>query len=178
MLIINIPSRELYDEVRNEFYTTKSTHMVLEHSLVSISKWESKHHKPFLSSVEKTSAEVIDYIRNMTITQNVDPTVYDSLDKETLDMINDYIKNPSTATTITETGGSSRRVITSEVIYSWMFQLNIPIECQKWHLNRLLTLIRVCSIASQPAKKMSQSEIRRRQHELNKQRLEAFNTKG
>ncbi|MGB4293547.1 MAG: hypothetical protein WBJ37_11785, partial [Bacteroidales bacterium] len=148
MLQITIPAVELWDERKQEFVTTKEQTLQLEHSLVSISKWESKWCKPFLSKQEKTSEETLDYIKCMTITQNVDPEVYNYLTNKNIEEINNYINAPMTATYFSDekTSKTSREQVTAELIYYWMIALNIPFECQKWHLNRLLTLIKVCSI--------------------------------
>lgn len=180
MLQITIPSTELWDEQKEEFVYTKEKTLQLEHSLVSISKWESKWNKSFLSSKEKTTEEIIDYIRCMTITQNVDPEVYTRLSNRTIQQIYDYINAPMTATVFSDTGrkGGNRDVITSELIYYWMIALNIPFECQKWHLNRLLTLIRVCEIKNAPPKKMSKRETMSRNAALNAARRKKYNTKG
>lgn len=179
MLKITIPEREYYDEVKNEFIAIKEQHLQLEHSLVSLSKWESKWHKPFLSNDDKTSEEVIDYVKCMTITQNVKPEVYSYLTKGNLQDINAYIENPMTATTFnSEKKSSSREIITSEIIYYWMITLNIPFECQKWHLNRLLTLIKVCNIKSNPPKKMGRQELLNRNRALNEARRKQYNTRG
>lgn len=180
MLQITIPSTELWDEQKEEFVYTKEKTLQLEHSLVSISKWESKWNKSFLSSKEKTTEEIIDYIRCMTITQNVDPEVYARLPNRTIQQIYDYINAPMTATVFSDTGrkGGNRDVITSELIYYWMIALNIPFECQKWHLNRLLTLIRVCEIKNAPPKKMSKRETMSRNAALNAARRKKYNTKG
>ena len=179
MLKLTIPSIEMYDEVLDEFITTRPFSIQLIHSLVSISKWESKWKKAFLSKDKKTVEETIDYIRCMTITQNVPPEVYDRLTNDNIKSINEYIEAPMTATIINNKGGkTSREVITSEVIYYWMISLNIPFECQKWHLNRLLTLINVCNIKNQPAKKMSRREILNRNKALNEQRRKKLNTRG
>lgn len=179
MLKITIPEREYYDEVKNEFVYTKEQHLQLEHSLVSLSKWESKWHKPFLSPDDKSSEEVIDYVKCMTITQNVKPEVYNYLTKGNLEDINNYIDNPMTATTFnSERKSSSREIITSEIIYYWMITLNIPFECQKWHLNRLLTLIKVCNIKSNPPKKMGRQELLNRNRALNEARKKQYNTRG
>lgn len=135
--------------------------------------------KPFLSKEPKTAAETIDYIKCMTITQNVDPKVYNSLTNKNIEDINKYIDEPMTATTFSEvTNTKSREIITSELIYYWMFSLNIPMECQKWHLNRLLTLIRVCNIKNQPPKKMSRREIMNRNAALNAARRKKLNSTG
>lgn len=180
MLQITIPSTELWDERKEEFVYVKEKTLQLEHSLVSLSKWESKWNKSFLSSSDKTNEETIDYIRCMTITQNVDPEVYTRLKNNVIKQIYDYINAPMTATVISDTkrGGSSREVITSELIYYWMIALNIPFECQKWHLNRLLTLIRVCEIKNTPPKSMNRREIMNRNAALNAARRKQFNTKG
>ena len=139
----------------------------LEHSLVSISKWESKWHIPFLDGKDKTLEQIIDYVRCMTITQNVKPEVYNRLTEDNLKAINDYIENPMTATTFSDINQRpSREIITSEIIYYWMVSFNIPFECQKWHLNKLLTLIKVCNIKNSPPKKMSRQEILSRNRAL------------
>lgn len=160
MLTITIPSRELWDERNERFIYTKATTLQLEHSLVSLRKWEAKWHKPFLSDKDKSNEEIIDYIRCMTLTQNVDDLVYDYLGAENLSAINEYIKNPMTATTFSDdkSKGISNDIVTAEVLYWQMISLNIPVEFQKWHLNQLITLIRVCNIKNKPPKKVSQRE--------------------
>ena len=181
MLVITIPAVEMFDERTEEFFiSAKEQTLQLEHSLVSLSKWESKWCKPFLSNNEKTVEETIDYIRCMTITQNVDPKVYDRLTYSNIEQINDYIEAPMTATTFHEGSqkGRSKEIITSELIYYWMITLNIPMECQKWHLNRLLTLIRVCNVKNAPPKKMSRREIMSRNAALNASRRKQLNSKG
>lgn len=180
MLRIIIPSYELWDEKKNEFIYTKEQTLQLEHSLVSLAKWESKWCKPFLTKNKKTWEESIDYIRCMTITQNVDPKIYSFISNQNLKDINQYIDSPMTATTFREekkTGTNSEQ-ITAEIIYYWMIALNIPPEYQKWHLNRLLTLIRVCNIKNQPPKKMSRREVMKRNTELNERRLKRLRTRG
>lgn len=178
MLEIIVPGAEFFDEDKNEFITTKSTKLVLEHSLISLSKWESKWEKPFLSS-NKTTPETIDYIRCMTLTQNVDPMVYKSLNESNIKDVYAYIDAPMTATKIKKSKKASNgEVVTAELIYYWMIALSIPFECQKWHLNKLLTLIEVCSIKNQPSKKMSKNEILRRNRDLNAARRAKYKTKG
>lgn len=161
MLEITIPGTELWDEERGEFVTIATKTIVLEHSLVSLSKWESKWCKPFLSKTQKTNEETVDYIKCMTITQNVDPNLYLGLTNENIEQINAYIDAPMTATWFTEDKNTpkGREQVTAELIYYWMIALNIPFECQKWHLNRLLTLVRVCNIKNQPPKKMNRKEF-------------------
>ena len=180
MLEITIPARELFDENTQEFFTIKEQTLKLEHSLVSLSKWESKWCKPFLSKEDKSYEETIDYVKCMTITQNVDPKVYECIDANNISKINKYIDAPMTATTFSndQKGKGNREIITSELIYYWMIALNIPFECQKWHLNRLLTLVRVCSIKNQPSKKMSKRDIMSRNAALNAARRKQLNTKG
>lgn len=178
MLTINIPETELFDERTNEFIYVKAQTLQLEHSLVSISKWEAKWKKPFISKQNKTVEETIDYIRCMTITQNVKPEVYRALTNSMIKEVEDYIGDPMTATTFKDDKKGGNKVITSEVIYYWMTALNIPFECQKWHLNRLLTLIKVASIENSPKKKMSPSEVMRQNKSLNAARRKAHNTRG
>lgn len=180
MLKITIPGGEYYDSKENRFYTVKEQTLSLEHSLVSISKWESKWHKPFLVPDTKTIDETRDYIRCMTLTQNVDPKVYNMLTSENVRQVNEYMEDSMTASWVNEpkNAGRSRETITSELIYYWMIALNVPMECQKWHLNRLLMLIRICNAKNQPPKQMSKSEIMRRNSQLNAARRRAMHTKG
>lgn len=181
MLTITVKAAEMFDANSNRFLVNaKDQTLTLEHSLVSISKWESKWHKPFLSDKTKTSEESIDYIKCMTITQNVDPIIYKFLSKDNFEKINAYIEDPMTASWVNETSGKKGRgeVITSELIYYWMIALNIPVEFQKWHLNRLLMLIKVCNAKNQPPKKMSKGEIMRRNRSLNAARRKASGSSG
>lgn len=181
MLKITIPAREIFDEKTQTFSETKEQTLQLEHSLVSLSKWESKWCKPFLSNTtEKTMDETIDYIKCMTITQNVDPSVYTCLTQSNIQEINNYIGSPMTATTFYDDKqtGRNKETVTSELIYYWMISLNIPMECQRWHLNRLLTLIRVCNVKNAPPKKMSRREMTSRYASLNAARKSKLNTTG
>ncbi len=180
MLHITIPAVEQWDEVKQEFVYTKDQTLSLEHSLVSLSKWESKWCKAFLTKQEKTFEETLDYIKFMTITQNVDPKVYNYLTNENIDEVNRYIEAPMTATYFSEdkTSKISREQVTAELIYYWMISLNIPFECQKWHLNRLLTLIKVCNIKNTPPKKRSRKDIMSRNAALNAARRKQLNTRG
>lgn len=180
MLQITIPAQEQWDEQNQEFIYTKEQTLQLEHSLISLSKWESKWCKSFLSNKDKTREEVLDYVRCMTLTQNVDPQIYSCLTDENVKQINEYIDAPMTATYFSENknGRANREIVTSELIYYWMITLNIPFECQKWHLNRLLTLIRVCNIKNAPPKKMGRRAIMSRNAALNASRRKRLNTKG
>lgn len=180
MLRIIIPAVEQWDEVKQEFVSTKEQTLSLEHSLVSLSKWESKWCKAFLTKDEKSFEETLDYIKFMTLTQNVNPEVYNYLTNENINEINEYIEAPMTATYFSDekTSKTSREQVTAELIYYWMIALNIPFECQKWHLNRLLTLIKVCNIKNQPPKKRSKKDIMSRNAALNAARRKQLNTKG
>lgn len=182
MLQITIPARELYDEVNNLFIYEKEQTLQLEHSLVSLSKWESKWCKPFLGKEPLTHEETIDYIRCMTITQNVDPEIYGRLTPDNIKAVEKYIDAPMTATWFPqegkEKGKNSGEVVTNELIYYWMVALGIPFECQKWHLNRLFTLVKVCNVKNKPPKKMSPKEIASRNAALNAARRKKLNSKG
>ena len=179
MFQLVIPERELYDESKGEFLIIEGRTIQVEHSLVSMSKWESKWNKPFLSKNSKTTEETIDYIRCMTITQNVKKETYSNLTNENIKDISKYIAEPMSATVFYEDKkGTSNEIITSEIIYYWMITYNIPFECQKWHLNRLLTLIKVCSKKNEKPKKMSKAEIISRNREINEQRKKKLNSNG
>ena len=180
MLQITVPGVELYDEKNNEFIYTKERTLQLEHSLVSISKWESKWCKPFISKIEKTKEEVMDYVRCMTITQHVEPDVYTRLTEANYKEIENYINAPMTATTFKERQGGKKGggIVTAEIVYYWMVSLNIPKDYEKWHFNRLLTLVRVCNEKNSPSKKMSKSEIMKQNSALNAARRQKFNSKG
>lgn len=162
MLYITVPDRELFDPRTSEFIQVKGQKLKLEHSLVSISKWEAKWKKPFLSKETKTREETRDYIRCMTITQNVDPNVYLCLTGENIKQVNDYIDDPMTATKFSnedDKGGHHRgQFITSELIYSWMAAAQVPFSCETWHLNRLFVLLRIINNSNKPSKKMTKAE--------------------
>ena len=180
MLRIIVPAAEYFDEINEEFIYKKEQHLQLEHSLVSLSKWESKWNKAFLGKQEKTEEEILDYVRCMTLTQNVDPEVYSRLSAENYAAINSYVEAPMTATRFYEdkTQKGSKDTVTSELIYYWMIAHNIPVEFQKWHLNRLLTLIRVCNVKNSPRKKRSKREMYQRNAALNAANKRRFNSKG
>ena len=182
MLQITIPATkgaELWDERTETFVTlpgTKEQTLQLEHSLVSLSKWESRWRKPFISTKEKTYEETLDYIKCMTITQNVKPEVYQNITDEQINEINRYIDDPMTATTFSEgkPKKGKREVVTAEIIYWWMIALDIDLEWEKRHLNRLITLIRVCSIKNQPAKKRSTRDLLSSHAAMNMARRQKF----
>lgn len=180
MLYLNVPIvPEGWDEKKEEFVEAQYKTIQLEHSLVSLHKWESKWHKPFFGKDEKTIEETIDYIRCMTITQNVKPEVYNHLSADNVRDVNAYIDNPMTATTFSDISREkNKEIITAEIIYYWMIALNIPQEYKKWHLNSLLTLIRVCNIKNSPPKKTSKRELTNRYAQMNAERRKKYNTKG
>ena len=180
MLQITIPSIELWDESKEEYVYMKERTLQLEHSLVSLSKWESKWCKSFISNKNITEEETMDYIRCMTLTQNVPKEVYDYMPDSIIEQITAHIHAPMTATYFPkiDNSKSSREPVTSELIYYWMIALNIPFECQKWHLNRLLTLIRVCSIKNTPPKKMSKRAVMSRNSALNAARRQQLGSRG
>lgn len=191
MLTITIPANagtDYYDEAKNEFVSigmlNKPVTLHLEHSLVSVSKWEAKWHKPFLgtgrkSDKEKTREEIKDYIKCMTLDKNVPDVAYDCLTNDNISEIEAYITNPMTATTFgAEQQKGRREIVTSELIYYWMVALNINFECEKWHLNRLLTLIRICNIMNQPKKKVSQKDQAARYAKMNKERRARMKSSG
>lgn len=181
MLKVTIPGTEYYDEETASFITKKDQELTLEHSLVSLAKWESKWKKPFLSKQEtQTYEENADYIRCMTITQNVDPLVYLNIPPAIFERVNQYIGDSMTATWFTDKkkGPKHKETITAEILYQQMIALGIPFECQKWHLNRLLTLIKVCALKDSTDKKMSKKEIYSQNRALNEARRKRANSQG
>lgn len=183
-LEIEIKGCELFDEATQHFLTIKPTTLRLEHSLIAISKWESKYHVPFLKEGDKTDEQLEYYFKCMTINTGVDPNVYKALSIEQQKEIIEYIHDPMTATWFGDVKAPgkgrdrNKDTITSELIYYWMVALQIPSEYEKWHLNRLLTLIQVCNSYNQPPKKMSKGEIIRNNDAINAARRAAMHTKG
>lgn len=183
MLSVSIPEQEVFDEGKNEFILIKRAELQLEHSLISLSKWEAKWHKPFLATKDKTEEEIWDYIRCMTLTKDVDPITYRFIPDSVLKQIFEYIEDPMTATWFSKTdekksGMGRREIITAEIIYYWMVTLNVPVQFEKWHLNRLITLIKVINLKNAPAKKMSQKDILAQNARLNAQRRARHRSKG
>ena len=177
---IVVPDLRLFDDSKQEFVAIKGTTFKIQHSLVSLSKWEERWHKPFLSKTEKTQEELIDYVKCMTITQNVNPEIYDYLPVTIMNEIIEYMNDPMTATTIKKNPNRppNRQIITAEVIYGWMIGLNIPMEFQKWHLNKLMTLIEVVNEQNSPSKKMGKNATIAQNRSLNAARRAALHTKG
>lgn len=177
MLNIVIPEKELWDDRAKEFiYIPKGGYAIqLEHSLISLSRWESKWKKPFLSSKEKTYEETLDYIRCMTLTKNIPYEAYYALETSEIELINEYIAAQMTATTIRKDKSmTSSRAITSELIYYWMIANSIPFECEKWHLSRLLMLIDVCVEESKPPKQRSKAKMMEERSALMNQRRQKY----
>lgn len=170
MLEIIVSESEVWDEASNQFLYVPGVKLKLEHSLLSLSAWESKWCKPFLQDKEKTEEETIDYIRCMTLNpEEIDDTVYATLSLDNLKAIKDYISAPMTATWFPpdKRGNRNGEQVTSELIYYWMISLQIPMECQAWHLNKLMTLIRVCNVKNQPSKKHGKNDVLRQNAALN-----------
>ena len=181
MLTITVPGIESYDETLDQFVSIGDVTLELEHSLVSLSKWESKFEKPFLGKTEKTTEEILAYVRYMVVTPNPPEEFLQKLSKENLEDVNAYIERKMTATWFSEPRGApktSREVVTAELIYYWMTVFHIPFECETWHLNRLFTLIRICNLKQEKPKKMSRAEVAARNRELNAQRKAQLGTKG
>lgn len=183
MLEITIPAVELYDDVRNEFYqpVEKDTVLQLEHSLISLRKWESKWHVPFFSKKEHTAEAMLDYIRCMTLNRNIKPDIYQYIPKPEMNRIVKYIEDPMTATWFTEDEkkkGGVAPTITAEIVYYQMFSYNIPLECEKWHLNQLLTLIRVFQEKNNPKKVKKGKELYQSNAKLNAARRRALRSRG
>lgn len=178
-MTVVIPDQQMFDDEKQMFINIKGETFKIEHSLVSISKWEAKWHKPFLGKEVKTDEELINYVRCMTLTQNIRPEIYEYIPQKVMKSIIEYINNPMTATTIKSNGSkATNKIITSEVIYGWMVGLNIPVEFQKWHLNRLMVLIEVVNEQNNPKKKMGRNEILSQNAALNAARRKALHSKG
>src|SRR5881628_1662923 len=171
MLTIRVSAAEAFDESSQEFTTQGGTTLDLEHSLASLSKWESIHEKPFLGKESKTSEEIISYVRCMSLTDDFPEELFHRLSDTNIEAIGKYIDAKMSATWFNDQPGApgTHEVITSELIYYWMTVFTIPFECERWHLNRLFTLIRVCNAKQAKPKKMSRSEIAQRNRELNAQ---------
>lgn len=180
MLTLKVPVVEAFDEATKKIVVSEYFLLELEHSLASLSRWEQKFEKPFLGTDEKSSEETLWYIKAMTLTPNVPDALYSRLTTENLKAVTEYINAKMTATTITEHGPRrpSREVITAEIIYYWMVSLNIPFECQYWHLNKLITLVRVCNLKNAPAKPMNRKSAAQQQRALNAQRRAQHGTRG
>lgn len=180
MLVIKIPQQDLWDEKNYRFIHVDETTLQLEHSLLAVSNWESKWNKSFFIKDPKTEEESIDYIKFMLLNE-VDDNIFYCLSNDVLKKIHDYINEPMTATKIKSNKKDNKpqaSYITSEIIYYWMISLNIPLECENWHINKLITLIRVCQIKSQPKQKMSEREAIAYQAKLNAERRAKLKSKG
>lgn len=180
MLEIIIIEDEIYDQNLNRFITVPASTLLLEHSLISLAKWESKWHMPYFDNKQKTSAQELDYIRCMIVGPIKNDNILKTLSVENIQIIRDYINDPMTATTFKKRtkGGGKKETTTAETIYAHMFHHGIPIECQKWHLNRLLTLLRVCDLQNAPREKMTKKQTAAWNAEQNAARRAKYNTRG
>lgn len=180
MLTLTVGNTEHYDEVAEEFSYRGGVELQLEHSLVSLSKWESKWEKAFLGPSEKTTEEMLGYVECMILTPDYPSDILERLNQEDLDKIGEYINLKSTATWFKENQpqAKSREVLTNELIYYWMFSAEIPIECEEWHLNRLFTLIKVFGLKNSKPKKMSRAEMLAQNRAENARRREEAGTRG
>jgi hypothetical protein len=180
MLKLIVPGEEYFNEETEEFETVGDFELELEHSLISLSKWESKHKKPFLSNSDKTPEEILDYIKAMILTPNYSEDLFQRFTNIQFSQINAYIESSESATTFGSMPQRKGRgeTITSELIYYWMVAFTIPFECERWHLNRLFALIRICNLKNSKPQKMSRSEVAARNRELNAQRRQQYHTRG
>lgn len=183
MLQIVVPKGEYWDEANEEFIYTEGGILKLEHSLISISNWESKWHVSFFNTLDKTDEQTLDYIRCMTLnSSSVNPDLYNHLSMKNVQDINRYIEDPMTATKVTVSQIGKEKTtgefITSELIYYWMIQYGIPVEFEKWHINRLIMLIRVCSEKNKPNKKMNARQVAELNKARNAARRAKHGTKG
>lgn len=180
MLEIVVQANEIYHPAQNRFISLPSCVLTLEHSLISIAKWESKWHTPYLNAKKRSAEQELDYIRCMVIGSVKNDYVFSILSAENIAQIRNYIDNPMTATTFSKKSSSlkNKEVVTAEILYCRMFTNNIPMECQKWHLNRLLTLIRVCDAKSGPPSKMNKRQTAAHYAEQNALRRAKYNTRG
>ena len=180
MLEITVGGTESFDDGTQSFVVVGGTKLQLEHSLVSLSKWESIHEKPFLGKDPKTPEEVLSYVKCMTLTPEIPPEVFLKLGEKEYEAVNDYLNAKMTATWFNDQPGApqTREVITAELIYYWMTVFSIPFDCENWHLNRLFTLIRICNIKQAKPKKMSRSEMAARRSQMNEQRKKQLGTDG
>ena len=171
---------EYFNEETSEFVDAPESVVEMEHSLVSLSKWESKWETPFLGNANKTGEQVLDYIKMMIIGHEPAPEVFQTISEDKINQINTYINAKMSATYFNDksNGRAPQEVITAEIIYYWMISLGIPFECEEWHLNRLLTLIKVCNYKNAPKKKMTRAEAAAQQRMLNDQRKSQLGTKG
>lgn len=180
MLTITLKGKEFFNEQTSEFETHDDVVLELEHSLVSVSKWESKFKKPFLSSGDKTREETLEYIKAMIVSPKNPGGAFSRINQEHIDLITEYIESTESATTFGEMPQRKAKgeIITSELIYYWMVAFNIPFECETWHLNRLFSLIRICNIKNSKPKRMSRNEIAMKNRELNARRRAELGTRG
>lgn len=180
MLTITVPAVEFFDEANQRFISSAEHVLSLEHSLVSLSRWESKWKKSFLTGKDKSNEEIYGYVEAMCLTPDIPPEVFSRLSQANFDQINAYINEKMTATTFREmpNRAPNREAVTAELIYYWMIALQVPVECESWHLNRLLALIKVANLKNSPPKKMGRNEMLAERNRLNEQRKAEYGTSG
>lgn len=180
MLKLKVLGVEYFSEVSSEFITTQDVDLEVEHSLVSLSKWESKYQFPFLGPKEKTKSEILDYISMMIISKNPPEEILNNFSEKNFKEVTAYIESKQSATTFGDmpTRGARSEIITSELIYYWMVAFTIPFECENWHLNRLFALIRICNVKQSKPKNVPRHELAQRNRELNEQRKAQLGTSG
>ena len=181
MLLIDIPETELFDESTDRFITIKAQTLKLEHSLISISKWESRWNKPFLKEDNKTPEQIRDYIRCMSLVPLQDDNVVLALNSKSIEKIINYIEAPMTATTVAfldDKKPVKKEILTSELIYYYMIQAQVPFECEKWHINRLFALLKVCSAKSSEKQKANTKTAAKSQAALNAARRSKLKSRG
>lgn len=183
MLTLRLEKNEFYDEANKKFVYTPEITLVLEHSLLAVSKWESKYQIPFLSGAQENRSQdqILYYIESMIVKPEDPGNAIGYLTAKEISKVNRYIESKESATTFGEMPTTSQgrgETITSELIYYWMVAFNIPFECERWNLNRLFALIKICNIKNSPKKKMPKHSIAARNRELNQARRAQYNTSG
>lgn len=181
MLLVSIKEQRLWDEKKEEFILLKPAEFEIEHSLSAVKKWESKYKKPFFGREEKTIEDILNYIRCMTLTRGVDPDVYNYIPQENLKEILEYIGDSMTASWFSKTPeekGGKREIVTAELVYYWMITLQIPLECENWHLNQLFTLIRVFAVKNGKNNKMNKKDAAAYREAINQANRARFKSKG
>ena len=183
-IVVTVPKSEVYDEENDIFYEIKNeVTLVMEHNLIAISRWESKFHKPYLTKDTKTNEEILYYLECMTITKGVESYVYRCIPKSELLRITEYINDPMTGTTVRESPYAKKQgkeeIQSAELLYYYMFKLGIPKECENWHLNRLMTLMKVYGAKDEkPDGKASRSELIARNRAINARNRSKYHSKG
>lgn len=152
-----------------------------EHSLLSLSKWESKSKTPFLATPVKTAEVLLDYFEDMLLTPGTPPGIIYRLSPEQLKELTEYINDPMSASSVPQEGPNRRtpEITTSELIYYWMTALKIPFNpAETWHLNRLMMLIQIANYKNQPEKKRRPGQVLNDWREQNARLKKDYGTNG